>query len=66
MIGHVIALISPKYRFRSAETGQFVSKAYALIHPKTTVRERVDEEERDAAKLAERYKADLRDEGDTL
>lgn len=31
----------PKYRYRSAETGEFVSRVYALLHPKTTVKERV-------------------------
>lgn len=29
------------YRFRSAETGRYVSAAYAAKHPATTVRERV-------------------------
>jgi hypothetical protein len=42
MIGRIHALLSKRYRFRSAETGEFVSKAYALLHPATTVRERVD------------------------
>ena len=42
MIGRVKALLSSRWRFRSAETGEFVSKAYALLHPGTTVRERVD------------------------
>lgn len=41
MLKRVIGLFSPRYRFRSAETGHFVSKAYALLHPATTVRERV-------------------------
>ena len=41
MIERIIALVSPRWRFRSAETGLFVSKAFALIHPATTVRERV-------------------------
>jgi hypothetical protein len=41
MIERIIGLVSPRYRFRSSETGLFVSKAYALIHPATTVRERV-------------------------
>jgi hypothetical protein len=41
MIGHIKALLSNRYRFRSAETGEYVSKAYALLHPSTTVRERV-------------------------
>lgn len=31
----------PRYRYRSAETGEFVSRLYALLHPKTTVRERI-------------------------
>lgn len=30
-----------RYNYRSARTGKFVSKAYALKHPKTTVRERL-------------------------
>lgn len=42
MIRRVIGLLSPSYRFRSARTGEFVSKLYALAHPSTTVRERVD------------------------
>jgi hypothetical protein len=41
MIAHIHALLSPRWRFRSAITGEFVSKAYALLHPATTVRERV-------------------------
>jgi hypothetical protein len=41
MIGHLKALLSPHWRFRSAVTGEYVSKAYALLHPRTTVRERV-------------------------
>lgn len=31
----------PKHRYRSAETGEYVSRLYALLHPRTTVRERV-------------------------
>lgn len=31
----------PKYRYRSAETGEYVTKVYALLHPSTTVKERV-------------------------
>jgi hypothetical protein len=31
----------PKYRYRSAETGEFVSRVYAQLHPKTTIREQV-------------------------
>lgn len=30
----------PKYRYRSAVTGEFVSWLYAKLHPSTTVRER--------------------------
>ncbi len=31
----------PAHRYRSAETGEFVSWIFAKLHPKTTVRERV-------------------------
>lgn len=31
----------PLYRYRSAVTGRFVSRAYALLHPDTTFRQRV-------------------------
>lgn len=31
----------PKYRYRSAKTGEFVTWLYAKLHPSTTVRERV-------------------------
>ena len=41
MIKRIIGLISPRYIFRSSETGKFVSKAFALLHPSTTQRERV-------------------------
>lgn len=41
MIKRTIALLSSHWRFRSAVTGRYVSKAYALLHPMTTVRERV-------------------------
>lgn len=43
MIERAIGLLSPRYRFRSSITGLFVSKAYALLHPFTTVRERIDQ-----------------------
>lgn len=42
MLKRTIALLSPRWRFRSAITGEFVTKAYALLHPLTTVREKVD------------------------
>lgn len=29
------------YVFRSAETGRFVSRVYALLHPEQTVKQRV-------------------------
>ncbi len=41
MIHRIVGLLSPRYRFRSSETGLFVTKLYALAHPSTTVRERV-------------------------
>lgn len=31
-----------KYVYRSAKNGEYVSRLYALLHPLTTVRERVD------------------------
>ena len=31
----------PKYRYRSSVTGEYVTRIYALLHPATTVRERV-------------------------
>lgn len=31
----------PRYRFRDAVTGKYVSRVYALLNPTTTVRERV-------------------------
>ena len=42
MIGHIRAVLSRHYVFRDAITGKFVSKAYALLHPSTTVKERVE------------------------
>lgn len=43
MIGRVIERLrkGPLYRYRSAVTGEYVSRLYALLHPSTTVRERV-------------------------
>lgn len=40
-MSRILDLLNPRYRFRSAETGLFVSKMFALLHPSTTVRERV-------------------------
>lgn len=36
MIRDLTKLLNRKYVFRSAETGEFVSRAYALLHPATT------------------------------
>lgn len=33
--------LNPRYRFRSAVTGQFVPRWFALLHPRETVKERV-------------------------
>jgi hypothetical protein len=43
MIGKIVDRIrkGPRYRYRSAVTGEFVSWLYAKLHPATTVRERV-------------------------
>lgn len=41
MIGHYAAMLNPRYAFRDAGTGKFVSRLYAALHPSTTVRERV-------------------------
>lgn len=41
MLKRIVALASPQWRFRSSVTGHFVSKWYALTHPRTTQRERI-------------------------
>lgn len=41
MIRRIVGLLSPRYAFRSSITGKFVSKAFALLHPSTTQRERL-------------------------
>lgn len=43
MIAEAIERIrkGPKYRYRSAVTGEYVSRLYALLHPATTIREKV-------------------------
>lgn len=33
-------VLNPRLRFRSAITGQYVSRVYALLNPSTTVSER--------------------------
>lgn len=32
--------LKPRYRFRSAATGRYVSRAFALLWPRETVKER--------------------------
>lgn len=39
-----------KYRYRSAITGKYVTRLYALLHPRTTVRETVRELSKDEKK----------------
>jgi hypothetical protein len=34
-------VLNPRYRFRSAVTGLFVTRWFALLHPRETVKERV-------------------------
>lgn len=41
MIAHYARMLDPRYRYRSAVTGLFVSRAYAILHPHITIRERV-------------------------
>lgn len=36
-----IDVLNPRYVFRSAVTGKFVSRVFALLHPRETVKERV-------------------------
>lgn len=35
-----VKALDPRFNFRSAVTGQFVSRLYAALHPETTVKER--------------------------
>jgi hypothetical protein len=43
MIAKLIERIrkGPKYRYRSAITGEFVSRLYAVMHPENTVKEQI-------------------------
>lgn len=41
MIGHYLRMLDPRYVYRSSQSGRFVTRAYALLHPATTQRERV-------------------------
>lgn len=34
-----------KYRYRSAKDGRYVSMAFALLHPFSTVRERIKDDD---------------------
>ena len=34
--------LRPRYVFRSAVTGQYVSRLFAFLHPRETVKERVE------------------------
>lgn len=36
-----IDTLKPGYRFRSAITGQFVTRFYAFLHPRETVKEKI-------------------------
>lgn len=36
MIRDLTKIFNRRYIYRSAETGEFVSRAYALLHPRTT------------------------------
>ena len=33
--------LNPRYRFRSAVTGLFVSRLFALLHPRETIKETI-------------------------
>lgn len=35
-----VKALDPRYRYRSAETGEFVGRLFAVLHPSTTVREK--------------------------
>lgn len=41
MIAHYAAMLNPRYRYRSSVSGEFVTRAYAFLHPRETERERV-------------------------
>ncbi len=42
MIARIIKFFTPRYLYRSAETGKWVSKAFAEANPATTTRERTE------------------------
>ncbi len=37
----IIDAINPRYVFRSSVTGHFVSRLYAVMHPRETIREKI-------------------------
>lgn len=41
MIRHFLAVLHPRYVFRSSVTGQFVSRTFALLHPRETYGKRI-------------------------
>lgn len=41
MIAALQRLVRRRYIYRDAETGRYVGRLYALLHPRTTVKERV-------------------------
>lgn len=41
-IAAVKKLLKPKHVYRSSISGQFVSPLYALLHPDTTTKEKVE------------------------
>lgn len=41
MFKRLIEALKPRYVYRDAETGRFVSPLYAMMNKKTTVRERI-------------------------
>ena len=40
MIRNILKALDPRYVYRSAITGRFVSRLYAVAHPDETIRER--------------------------
>ncbi len=41
MIAHYAAMLNPRYAYRSSVTGRFVSRLFAMMHPRTTYRDRI-------------------------
>jgi hypothetical protein len=38
---HAAKTLDPRYAYRSARTGKWVSRLFAALHPNETVRERI-------------------------